>query len=95
MQELLYRFDDVCPQGDVVPTVGGGAAVVFNDVEIHKQREPGTRKRRSSCPQPTDFDGEWTDPEERCAIAIEGHRRKYVYFIMLTYISIYKFLLTN
>ncbi|WAR29386.1 LOW QUALITY PROTEIN: KIF23-like protein, partial [Mya arenaria] len=40
------------------------------------KREPGTRKRRSSCPQPSDFDGEWTDPEERCAIAIEGHRRK-------------------
>ena len=63
-------------QGDVIPTSGGGASVVFNDVEIHKQKEPGTRKRRSSCPQPTDFDGEWTDPEERCAIAIEGHRRK-------------------
>ncbi|XP_045184696.2 kinesin-like protein KIF23 isoform X1 [Mercenaria mercenaria] len=63
-------------KGDVIPTSGGGASVVFNDVEIHKQKEPGTRKRRSSCPQPTDFDGEWTDPEERCAIAIEGHRRK-------------------
>ncbi|XP_060599455.1 kinesin-like protein KIF23 [Ruditapes philippinarum] len=63
-------------KGDVIPTSGGGASVIFNDVEIHKQKEPGTRKRRSSCPQPTDFDGEWTDPEERCAIAIEGHRRK-------------------
>lgn len=62
----------------MIPTSGGGASVVFNDVEIHKQKEPGTRKRRSSCPQPVDFDGEWTDPEERCAIAIEGHRRKYV-----------------
>ncbi|XP_052261516.1 kinesin-like protein KIF23 isoform X2 [Dreissena polymorpha] len=63
-------------KGDVIPTAGGGASVVFNDVEVHKQREPGTRKRRSSCPQPSDFDGEWTDPEERCAIAIEGHMRK-------------------
>ncbi|XP_052787573.1 kinesin-like protein KIF23 isoform X2 [Mya arenaria] len=63
-------------KGDVLPTAGGGTQVVFNDVEVHKQREPGTRKRRSSCPQPSDFDGEWTDPEERCAIAIEGHRRK-------------------
>ena len=50
--------------------------MVLNDVEIHKQRSPGTRKRRSSCPQPTDFDGEYTDTETRCAIAIEGHARK-------------------
>lgn len=60
-------------KGDVLATPGGGASVIFSDVEIHKQREPGTRKRRSSCPQPTDYEGEWTDTEDRCAIAIEGH----------------------
>lgn len=60
-------------QGSVMPTAGGGTAVVFDDVETLKQTSPGTRKRRSSCPQPTDFEGEWTDTEERCNIAIEGH----------------------
>ena len=68
----MYFFN----QGDVVPTAGGGVSVVLNDVEIHKQGSPDTRKRRSSCPQPTDFDGEYTDTETRCAIAIEGHARK-------------------
>ena len=62
----MYFFN----QGDVVPTAGGGVSVVLNDVEIHKQRSLGMRKRRSSCPQPTDFDGEYTDTETRCAIAI-------------------------
>ncbi|KAK3602017.1 hypothetical protein CHS0354_027020 [Potamilus streckersoni] len=63
-------------KGSVIPTSGGGAQVVFDDVEVHKQTSPGTRKRRSSCPQPTDFDGEWTDTETRCAVAIEGHSKK-------------------
>ena len=52
--------------------------MVFNDVEVMKQTSPGSRKRRSSCPQPQDFDGDWTDVEDRCAVAIEGHARKYV-----------------
>ncbi|XP_033725616.1 kinesin-like protein KIF23 isoform X2 [Pecten maximus] len=63
-------------KGDVMPTAAGGTAVVFTDVESLKQKSPGTRKRRSSCPQPTDYEGDWTDTEERCRIAIEGHSRK-------------------
>ena len=63
-------------QGDVIPTAGGGSAVVFNDVETLKQTSPGSRKRRSSCPQPEDYNGEWTDTETRCNVAIEGHGRK-------------------
>ncbi|KAK7497855.1 hypothetical protein BaRGS_00010989, partial [Batillaria attramentaria] len=59
-------------KGDVIPTVGGGAAVVFNDVEELKQTSPGSRKRRSSCPE-APVDGEWTDTETRCAVALEGH----------------------
>ncbi|EAT46060.1 AAEL002714-PA [Aedes aegypti] len=39
-------------KGDVVPTVGGGAQVIFNDVECLKQysptRSPNSRKRSSS-----------------------------------------------
>jgi len=56
-----------------MPTAGGGTAVVFTDVELLQQKSAGTRKRRSSCPQPTDYDGEWTDVEDRCRVAIEGH----------------------
>ncbi|VDI65837.1 kinesin family member 23 [Mytilus galloprovincialis] len=63
-------------KGNMLPTAGGGTAVVFNDVETLKQISPGSRKRRSSCPQPTDYDGDWTDVEDRCGIAIEGHSRK-------------------
>ena len=60
-------------QGDCHPTAGGGTAVVFNDVETLKQTSPGSRKRRSSCPQPQDYEGDWTDVEDRCNIALEGH----------------------
>nr|XP_022309325.1 kinesin-like protein KIF23 isoform X1 [Crassostrea virginica] len=60
-------------KGECLPTAGGGTAVVFNDVEELKQTSPGSRKRRSSCPQPQDFEGEWSDVEDRCNIAIEGH----------------------
>lgn len=39
-------------KGDVVPTVGGGAQVIFNDVECLKQysptKSPNSRKRSSS-----------------------------------------------
>ncbi|XP_021341173.1 kinesin-like protein KIF23 isoform X2 [Mizuhopecten yessoensis] len=63
-------------KGDVMPTAGGGTAVVFTDVESLKQKSPGTRKRRSSCPQPTDYEGDWTDTEDRCRVAIEGHGKK-------------------
>ena len=60
-------------QGDVMRTSGGGTAVVFTDVETLKQKSPGDRKRRSPNLRPEDFDGEWTDTEDRCRIAVEGH----------------------
>lgn len=63
-------------KGKMLPTAGGGTAVVFQDVETLRQTSPGSRKRRSSCPQPSDYDGDWTDVEDRCGIAIEGHARK-------------------
>ncbi|XP_046350395.1 kinesin-like protein KIF23 isoform X3 [Haliotis rufescens] len=63
-------------KGTVMPTAGGGTAVVFNDVETLRHTAPGTRKRRSSCPQPQDFDGDWTDTETRCNIALEGHGKR-------------------
>ncbi|XP_076439064.1 kinesin-like protein KIF23 [Babylonia areolata] len=65
-------------KGDVIPTAGGGAAVVFNDVEELKQRSPGSRKRRSpSNPSSAANDPEeWTDTESRCQIGIEGHSKR-------------------
>ncbi|XP_074661164.1 kinesin-like protein KIF23 [Tubulanus polymorphus] len=63
-------------KGDVLSTAGGGAAVVFNDVETVKSKSPGDRKRRTPDLRPEDFSGEWTDTEDRCNIAIEGHGLK-------------------
>ena len=54
-------------------TSAGGTSVVFTEVEQLKQKSPGDRKRRSPPLRPEDFEGEWTDSEERCRIAIEGH----------------------
>jgi len=48
----MLRLDYL--QGDVLQTIGGGAQVVFNDVEVLRQESPTgtgaspTRKRRSS-----------------------------------------------
>ena len=42
------------------------------------------RKRRSPSARPEDYDGEWTDVETRCNIAIEGHGyNKYVVLLKL------------
>lgn len=62
-------------KGDVIPTSGGGAAVVFNDVEVLRQMSPGSRKRRSD-PVPLAVPEEWTDTESRCQTAIEGHSKR-------------------
>ncbi|KAG0415416.1 hypothetical protein HPB47_007428, partial [Ixodes persulcatus] len=46
-------------KGDVIPSVGGGAQVVFNDVETLKQLSPTSsrlRKRSSSCQGPGEDD---------------------------------------
>ncbi|XP_059175032.1 kinesin-like protein KIF23 isoform X2 [Physella acuta] len=63
-------------KGDVIPTSGGGAAVVFHDVETLKQISPGSRKRRSPTTPRYDPELQWTDTEERCSVALEGHSRK-------------------
>ncbi|KAH9488564.1 Kinesin-like protein kif23 [Bulinus truncatus] len=62
-------------KGDVIPTSGGGAAVVFHDVETLKRVSPGTRKRRSPTTPRYDPALQWTDTEERCSVALEGHKR--------------------
>ena len=60
-------------QGDINRTSSGGTAVVFTDVETLRQKSPGDRKRRSPALRPEDFEGEWSDTEDRCRIAVEGH----------------------
>lgn len=55
----------------MVPTSGGGAQVIFNDVETLKQRSPNAtpvRKRNAST-------SELQDMEAVCAVAMEGHKR--------------------
>jgi kinesin family protein 23 len=55
----------------VLPTSGGGAQVVFNDVETLKQKSPAAtpvRKRNASASEPR-------DTEAACAVAVEGHKR--------------------
>jgi kinesin family protein 23 len=55
----------------VIPTSGGGAQVVFNDVETLKQQSPNAtsvRKRNAST-------GELKDIEAACAVALDGHKR--------------------
>nr|XP_034192116.1 kinesin-like protein KIF23 isoform X1 [Osmia lignaria] len=44
-------------KGDILPTSGGGAQVVFNDLEYLKQVSPVARRKRSSylSPEPKDF----------------------------------------
>uniref|UniRef100_A0A8B9KS34 Kinesin-like protein n=1 Tax=Astyanax mexicanus TaxID=7994 RepID=A0A8B9KS34_ASTMX len=61
--------------GDVIKTRGGGQAVQFTDIETLKQETPvaPSRKRRSSetGPNQDDKDGDWTDVETRCSVAVE------------------------
>ncbi|XP_035825557.1 kinesin-like protein KIF23 isoform X2 [Aplysia californica] len=62
-------------KGDVIKTPSGGSAVVFNDVETLRRLSPGTRKRRSPTTPMYDPEMEWTDTEDRCSTAVEGHKR--------------------
>jgi kinesin family protein 23 len=55
----------------VIPTSGGGAQVIFNDVETLKQQSPNAtsvRKRNASTSKLKDI-------EAACAVAVEGHKR--------------------
>ena len=68
---LLHCYYCLILQADVVPTSGGGAQIIFNDVETLKQRSPNAtpvRKRNAST-------SELQDSEAACAVAVEGHKR--------------------
>uniref|UniRef100_A0A667X8S3 Kinesin-like protein KIF23 n=1 Tax=Myripristis murdjan TaxID=586833 RepID=A0A667X8S3_9TELE len=64
-------------KGEVIKTRGGGQAVQFTDVETLKQEltTGPSRKRRSSEGSPNQgkerTDGDWTDVETRCSVALE------------------------
>ncbi|XP_065139313.1 kinesin-like protein KIF23 isoform X2 [Paramisgurnus dabryanus] len=64
-------------KGEVFKTRGGGQAVQFTDIETLKQEipVPTSRKRRSSgsgaTPDGEPMDGNWTDVETRCSVAVE------------------------
>lgn len=61
-------------KGDVIPTAGGGAQVIFNDIEVLKQKSPpyNLRKRSSSDSDDTYYKN-CTEIKGRCSIGIEGH----------------------
>lgn len=61
-------------QGDVLPTVGGGAQVVFNELETLRQTSPLSSpvKHRIAA-----FNARSTeDIENRCQMGIEGHSNR-------------------
>ncbi|XP_016338751.1 kinesin-like protein KIF23 isoform X2 [Sinocyclocheilus anshuiensis] len=62
-------------KGEVFKTRGGGQAVQFTDIETLKQENPvaASRKRRSSetGPDGEPMEGDWTDVETRCSVALE------------------------
>jgi hypothetical protein len=56
---------------DIFHTAGGGAQVIFEDVERLKQQSPTatpSRKRSVSA-------GELEDTEAACAVSVERHKR--------------------
>ncbi|XP_046433171.1 kinesin-like protein KIF23 [Neodiprion fabricii] len=61
-------------KGDIVPTSGGGAQVVFNDVECLKQMSPTARRKRSGAPN-SQINGH-TDSSEHCSTAVEAHTKR-------------------
>ncbi|TRY66403.1 hypothetical protein DNTS_003366 [Danionella cerebrum] len=62
-------------KGEVFKTRGGGQAVQFTDIETLRQENPAaaSRKRRSSGsgPEGEAVEGNWTDVESRCSVAVE------------------------
>lgn len=57
----------------MIPTTGGGAQVILNDVELLKQLSPtseATSRKRSFV------EGSNANTQSRCAISIEGHSKR-------------------
>ena len=73
-------------KGNVIPTISGGAQMVFDDVECLKQISPSgsplQRKRKSTnaeerrTPGKSHSSGNVNPVESRCSVGIEGHSTK-------------------
>uniref|UniRef100_T1J4H1 Kinesin-like protein n=1 Tax=Strigamia maritima TaxID=126957 RepID=T1J4H1_STRMM len=61
-------------KGNVIPSVGGGAQVVFNDVEILQQVSPPLLGKRSADGKVMQNGDNKVDVGARCAFALEGHK---------------------
>lgn len=59
-------------KGDILPTSGGGAQVVFNDMECLKQQSPKARKRSG----PTAGDVESVESPNHSSNLVEIHSKK-------------------
>lgn len=63
-------------KGNVIPTCGGGAQVIFNDVECLKQRSPVTSPRRKRpSDENTPINGNPDELASRCSIGIQGSKK--------------------
>lgn len=63
-------------KGNVIPTCGGGAQVVFNDVECLKQRSPVVSPRRKrSSDENTPMNRNPDEIASRCSIGIQGNKK--------------------
>lgn len=60
-------------KGDVIPSCGGGAQVIFNDVELLKQCSPKSSPTRKRINEQSIQDLETV--ESRCSVAIEGNKK--------------------
>lgn len=69
LETCLYK-------GDVVPTAGDGAQVLFNDVEILQHKSPQTSPLKNNSPMSGQISSPREVIEDRCAMAIEGHPRR-------------------
>merc|ERR1712181_72730 len=59
-------------KGDVIPTVGGGRQVVFNDVEVLTQESPEKQDRKRSFEEFRGIEARIADLEQKAGRAMEG-----------------------
>ncbi|XP_076028466.1 kinesin-like protein KIF23 [Oratosquilla oratoria] len=73
-QDSAGELETKLYKGDVLPTVGGGAQVVFQDVDVLKLSDP----TEVTTGVTRDFDGrpitDLNTIQDRCGVAIHGHR---------------------
>ena len=67
-------------KGNVIPTTGGGAQVVFDDVELLKQSSPVKSPSQHRHKRPSNDENEpglgLREVSSKCSVGIEGHNYK-------------------